>query len=81
MYPLLKEGGYDLYEGRTAATVQEVETDCEGKFAYQSMTEASEEGTLGGSIQFVPGSLANPTGQEFDVRVAPFPLGEERILF
>ena len=81
MYPLLKEGGYDLYEGRTAATVQEVESDCEGKFAYQSMTEASEEGTLGGSLQFVPGSLANPTGQEFDVRVAPFPLGEERILF
>ena len=81
MYPLLKEGGYDLYEGRTAATVQEVETDCEGKFAYQSMTEASEDGTLGGSLQFVPGSLANPTGQEFDVRVAPFPLGEERIFF
>jgi len=81
MYPLLKERGYDLYEGRTAATAQEFETDCEGKFAYQSATEASEAGTLGGTLQFVPGSLANPTGKEFDVQVAPFPLGEERIVF
>ena len=81
MYPLLKEGGYDLYEGQTAATAQEVETDCEGKFAYQSATQASEDGTLAGSLQFVPGSLINPTGKDFDVRVAPFPLGEERIVF
>ena len=81
MYPLLKEGGYDLYEGRTAATAQEVESDCEGLFAYQSATQAAEDGTLEGSLQFVPGSLARPTGKEFDVRVAPFPLGEERIVF
>lgn len=81
MYPLLKEGGYDLHEGQTAATAQAVETDCEGKFAYQSATEASEDGTLEGSLQFVPGSLASPTGREFDVQVAPFALGEERIVF
>ena len=81
MYPLLKEGGYDLYEGQTAATAQEAGTDCEGKFSYQSATEASEDGTLEGSLLFVPGSLASPTGKEFDVQVAPFRLGEERIVF
>ena len=81
MYPLLKEGGYDLHEGQTAATAREVGTDCEGKFAYQSATEASEDGTLEGSLQFVPGSLASPTGKDFDVQVAPFSLGEERIVF
>jgi uncharacterized protein affecting Mg2+/Co2+ transport len=81
MYPLLKEGGYHLYEGRTAVTAQEVETDCEGIFSYQSATEASEHGALEGSLQFVPGSLASPTGKDFDVRVAPFPLGGESIVF
>jgi hypothetical protein len=32
--------------------------------------------SFGGELSFVPGSLAEPTGEEFNVTVARFPLSD-----
>jgi len=45
---------------------------CEGTFIYQSMSEPSD--SFEGEVTFVPGSLRAPTGDEFQVKVARFPL-------
>ena len=45
---------------------------CEGTFVYQSMSNPAA--TFEGEMQFVPGSLREPAGEMFAVRVAPFPL-------
>lgn len=44
-----------------------------GTYAYQSCTDELSQ-VFEGYLTFVPGSLCNPTGEPFEVRVAPFQL-------
>jgi uncharacterized protein affecting Mg2+/Co2+ transport len=73
MYPLLREGSYREDSGQSATQV-ETGNDELGFFSYESMVEDNCEGHMRGFFTFVPGSLAKPTGDPFDVEVAPFPL-------
>ncbi|EOD39080.1 hypothetical protein EMIHUDRAFT_223966 [Emiliania huxleyi CCMP1516] len=47
---------------------------CEGVFVYQSLSGRGSSISFEGSIDFVPGSLEAPTGEEFAVAVPRFPL-------
>lgn len=62
MYPILYEGGYT-----------ESGDEGNGFFVYQSCSGPTE-GSFGGHITFIPGTLHNPTGSPFDVSLAPFRL-------
>mmetsp|Transcript_21537 Transcript_21537/g.46575 ORF Transcript_21537/g.46575 Transcript_21537/m.46575 type:complete len:746 (+) Transcript_21537:84-2321(+) len=75
-YPLLLDnGGHHLYYGGGAALASLIEEREEETFVYQSMSNVYEGGgTMSGTLQFVPGNLRGPTGPEFDVVVASFPL-------
>eukprot|EP00568_Trieres_chinensis_P013592 CAMPEP_0183304938 /NCGR_PEP_ID=MMETSP0160_2-20130417/9843_1 /TAXON_ID=2839 ORGANISM="Odontella Sinensis, Strain Grunow 1884" /NCGR_SAMPLE_ID=MMETSP0160_2 /ASSEMBLY_ACC=CAM_ASM_000250 /LENGTH=505 /DNA_ID=CAMNT_0025468059 /DNA_START=57 /DNA_END=1574 /DNA_ORIENTATION=+ len=66
-YPLLKEGCY------RADTEEHVGEEKSGVFTYQSCTGPGH-GFFEGTLTFVPGSLQNPTGNDFEVEVAPFTL-------
>ena len=79
LYPLLREGGYTNYEG--GGDTQHQGEHCGGCFSYQSLTDSDLPGFLEGSLQFRPGSLAEPSGEVFDVRVAPFPLKYSQFLY
>mmetsp|Transcript_15789 Transcript_15789/g.28668 ORF Transcript_15789/g.28668 Transcript_15789/m.28668 type:complete len:377 (+) Transcript_15789:621-1751(+) len=79
LYPLLREGGYTNYEG--GGDAQHQGGHCRGYFSYQSLTDSDLPGFLEGSLQFRPGSLAEPSGEVFDVRVAPFPLKYSQFLY
>ena len=48
--------------------------DRSGTFVYQSQTQAGSLAAFSGHIEFVPGSLREPTGAPFNVAVARFPL-------
>ena len=76
-YPLLHEGGFTNFEGSGIHTLEEQEDITDGTFSYQSCSQMHHcpgEGSFEGTIQFRPGTLEEPTGEDFDVRVAPFPL-------
>eukprot|EP00584_Thalassiosira_punctigera_P011626 CAMPEP_0172567428 /NCGR_PEP_ID=MMETSP1067-20121228/115869_1 /TAXON_ID=265564 ORGANISM="Thalassiosira punctigera, Strain Tpunct2005C2" /NCGR_SAMPLE_ID=MMETSP1067 /ASSEMBLY_ACC=CAM_ASM_000444 /LENGTH=537 /DNA_ID=CAMNT_0013358777 /DNA_START=139 /DNA_END=1752 /DNA_ORIENTATION=+ len=80
-YPLLHEGGYTNYEdGEYVQRPSQLERGT-GYFSYQSCTGADSPGFLEGSLQFRPGSLAEPSGDVFDVRVARFPLKFSQFLY
>jgi uncharacterized protein affecting Mg2+/Co2+ transport len=70
-FPLLREGGWRDDEQDPSGHVQPG-NECQGVFAYQSMSEPRD--SFEGEILFVPGSLAEPTGQPFPVTVPRFPL-------
>eukprot|EP00957_Ditylum_brightwellii_P081639 6210295-Ditylum_brightwellii.AAC.1 len=76
LYPLLREGGYRYDAGNAAEDLGPSGPDMEGTFGYQSCS-GPVRGSFGGWLQFVPGSLNNPKGDEFNVRVAPFALNNE----
>ena len=79
-YPLLVEGGYQNYSGRNASVIARLPIDSFerkeieiGTFSYQSCTDLESQ-IFQGYLTFVPGSLYNPAGESFQVRVAPFHL-------
>ena len=78
-YPLLFEGGYrnDRQVGRGIDSVEKGKRES-GIFVYQSCSGAVRGGcgAFGGELRFVPGSLAEPEGVEFDVEVGTVPLFE-----
>lgn len=79
-YPLLHQGGYTHFEGNDPGDT-EAKFQGTGHFMYQSCSQADMPGSFEGYLQFVPGSLAEATGAEFDVRVAPFPLEFSEYLY
>ena len=72
-YPLLREGSYRDDWGPSATKVAPGK-DEQGAFSYQSMVQDNCEGYMQGYLTFVPGSIAEPTGNPFDIVIAPFPL-------
>jgi uncharacterized protein affecting Mg2+/Co2+ transport len=65
MYPLLRDGGFS-HEGNHTRFI-------EGTFHYQSCTgPMGTTGSFGGHLDFVPGTLLQPTGPLFAVEMAPF---------
>ena len=75
MYPLLFEGGFRNYETGDYGQLEERE-DTEGQFSYQSCSQVAQSpcGYIEGFLHFRPGSISEPSGDLFDVRVDPFPL-------
>jgi F-box protein 3 len=81
-YPLLREGGWR--EDTQVSPTSVVEgNEHRGIFIYQSKTGAGKTVSFEGELLFVPGSLEEPTGDEFKVAVAQFPLtcGADEYLF
>ena len=79
-HPVLRPGGYrdDSVEGEGE--------DREGVFVYQSVSGRLAKvppgaGVFRGSLQFVPGTIDDPTGELFEVVVAPFPLAVPDFIF
>lgn len=74
-YPLLFEGGFRDYETGDYGQLEEGE-DTEGWFSYQSCSQVQQSpcGFIEGFLHFRPGSISEPSGDLFDVRVDPFPL-------
>ena len=78
-YPLLREGGYRDDQGQSANyVVGGMEED--GIFRYQSCSNAMN-GSFGGQLLFVPGSIDDPKGEKFFVDVAPFLLTKDPDIF
>ena len=80
-YPLLKEGGYEHYEGPGATAIGAVQYGNEGCFVYQSQTRADPDGKMEGEVEFVPGNLKNPAGRAFNARVPSFSLWPDECFF
>lgn len=80
MYPLLYEGRYTNVQQDDRGRLCEAEQGT-GYFSYQSCSEADMPGFFEGSLQFIPGSLTQPSGDIFDVRVARFPLKFDQFLY
>lgn len=78
-YPCFLEGGFEDYpdDGLTMF----YKGFYSGPFTYQSLVQADGEGSMEGYFEFVPGSRENPTGETFNVRVAPFPLKYPEFLY
>eukprot|EP00562_Extubocellulus_spinifer_P035538 CAMPEP_0178691382 /NCGR_PEP_ID=MMETSP0699-20121125/6589_1 /TAXON_ID=265572 /ORGANISM="Extubocellulus spinifer, Strain CCMP396" /LENGTH=629 /DNA_ID=CAMNT_0020336603 /DNA_START=171 /DNA_END=2060 /DNA_ORIENTATION=- len=77
LYPLLlDDGGHRVYAGQNAVdATREVGASASEAFVYQRVSNVYEGGgTMSGTLQFVPGSIRQPMGPEFDVVVASFPL-------
>lgn len=83
-YPVLRVGGYRndrqshrarMHTGVPAALIDEGD-ECEGVFVYQSMSGRGGMRSFGGELTFVPGTLRQPAGEEFNVTVARFPLSD-----
>jgi uncharacterized protein affecting Mg2+/Co2+ transport len=83
-YPLLVEGGFRRYTSHNGADTfalldddsfarMDISMNETGTFTYQSCTDRAST-ILEGYLTFVPGSLRNPCGDPFQVRVAPFKL-------
>ena len=62
MYPILREGGY-----------HDDGVSFDGTFSYTSCT-GPMQGNFSGHLQFVPGTINEPTGSPFPVEVKPFAL-------
>ena len=78
-YPLLIEGSYRDDQGQSANyVVGGMEED--GIFRYQSCSNAMN-GSFGGQLLFVPGSIDDPKGEKFFVDVAPFLLTKDPDIF
>jgi len=76
MYPLLFEGGFRNYTTGEDHELEEGE-NTDGQFSYQSCTQAESRqhsGYIEGFLHFRPGSISEPRGVLFDVRVDLFPL-------
>ncbi len=71
-YPLLREGGYRDDTQNRAAVISQGEEET-GTFQYQSCCDTAD-GSFKGQIKFVPGSIQDPTGEEFFVDVGEFAL-------
>jgi len=81
-FPLLREGGWRDDKQRHSGRIGQGEW-CEGVFVYQSLSGRGSSISFEGSIDFVPGSLEAPAGEEFAVAVPRFPLlvGADEYLF
>jgi hypothetical protein len=86
-YPLLLEGGFQNYSGRSASVIAGLGSDTferrensSGTFTYSSCTDADSK-LFEGYLVFYPGSLYSPTGDPFQVRVAPFPLSSSPLYY
>eukprot|EP00271_Cylindrocystis_brebissonii_P006468 TRINITY_DN19259_c0_g1_i1.p1 TRINITY_DN19259_c0_g1~~TRINITY_DN19259_c0_g1_i1.p1 ORF type:complete len:536 (-),score=83.81 TRINITY_DN19259_c0_g1_i1:1304-2911(-) len=75
---IIRDGNKVVSEVRGEAVVGQYPLLQEGaaeEFVYQSCTgQRSAAGSVEGDFRFVPGSISHPTGDEFDVVVARFPL-------
>ena len=80
--PLLREGGWREDRQVDASRIAQGE-DNTGVFIYQSMSGRGPTCAFEGAITMVPGSITQPTGDEFEVAVARFPLeaGPEEFIF
>eukprot|EP00980_Cylindrotheca_fusiformis_P023309 scaffold10345_cov158-Cylindrotheca_fusiformis.AAC.1 len=65
MFPILSEGGY-MDAGAFFPTT----------FQYQSCTGPIRRGSFGGTLEFVPGTIASPTGPPFYAELKPFLLDD-----
>ena len=87
-YPQLYEGGYNHFEHK----VNDVNGDenirelvlleaCDGNFVFQYYVCAKRQGSFEGYFQCVPSSKDEPSGEMFNVIIAPFPLRYPRFLY
>ena len=74
-FPLFREGGWREDRQRDASGRVARGEECEGVFVYQSMSGRGPVVSFEGEIALVPGSLAQPQGEEFRINVARFPIG------
>jgi uncharacterized protein affecting Mg2+/Co2+ transport len=79
-FPILREGSHENYVGGGDGSLSYVGS-ARGAFSYQSCTHADCPGAIEGYFQFRPGSIAQPSGDIFDVRVDPFPLAFSHFLY
>ena len=82
-FPLLREGGWREDRQVDASGRIAQGEDNTGVFIYQSMSGRGPTCAFEGAITMVPGSITQPTGDEFEVAVARFPLeaGPEEFIF
>ena len=78
-HPLLREDGWREDRCDERGRVRPG-PERRGTFSYQSMTDSSGS-SFEGEIILVPGSITRPTGPEFAVTVARFPLSTDGIVF
>ena len=76
-FPLFREGGWreDKQADATGRIARGAQS--EGLFVYQSMSGRGPMVSFEGEIALVPGSIEEPRGDEFRIRVERFPLGLE----
>jgi len=82
--PILKEGGWLLNDASDPHKQYEMERGLvPGAFRYQSASGRNRlmRGKFGGYITFVPGTVARPTGQPFQVRVPTFQLSVPKYIY
>ena len=86
-HPLLHEGGFQIYYEKGGSLVKPSTLDegynsddpeegnfsdnGDGYYHQQSFIHCSAH-QMEGVLRFVPGSILDPTGDVFDVRIAPF---------
>lgn len=89
-YPQLFEGGYNNFNfthrvndlnGDENIRKVELLGACDGTFAFQMYIRANGQGYFEGYFQCVPGSKDEPSGEMFNVMIAPFPLKYSRFLY
>lgn len=87
-YPLLHEGGYKNFmhqvndiNGDDNIHKLELLEACDGTFAFQNCARADGQGSCEGYFRCVPGSKDEPSGEMFNVMVAPFPLKYPQFLY
>lgn len=73
-FPLFREGGWREDAQNRSGRVARGE-ECTGHFVYQSQSGRGQTVGFEGEISMVPGSLKEPTGPEFRIAVARFPIG------
>ena len=79
-FPILGEGFCENYEQREGVSLNCIGS-ARGAFSYQSCTQADYPGAIEGCLQFMPGSIDEPSGEIFNVRVDPFPLVFSHFLY
>ena len=73
-FPLFREGGWREDKQVDASGRIRSGEECEGIFVYQSMSGRGGPVAFEGELNMVPGSIQQPTGDEFTVQVGRFPL-------
>lgn len=73
-FPLFREGGWREDKQTDASGRLQRGEQCDGLFVYQSMSGRGTIASFEGEIVMVPGSIDRPTGEEFRIAVARFPI-------